>query len=72
MCGAVGVLIHSKIAGMLFDTWMYQAPFVYMAGFNLLICVGAIAVRVHYGKSTHVAEPSLPDTKAVNVGQANS
>jgi len=72
MCGAVGVLIHSKIAGMLFDTWMYQAPFVYMAGFNLLICVGAIAVRVHYGKSTNVAEPSLPDTTAVNASQANS
>ena len=52
MCGAVGVLIHAKIAGWLFDMWIYQAPFVYMAGFNLLTCVAAIWVRVHYGKSS--------------------
>jgi len=51
MCGAVGVLIHSKLAGMLFDAWMYQAPFVYMAAFNALVCVAAIAVRVVYGAS---------------------
>jgi len=51
MCGAVGVLIHSKLAGILFDAWMYQAPFVYMAAFNLLICVAAIAVRIVYGSS---------------------
>lgn len=51
MCGAVGVLIHSKIAGVLFDAWMYQAPFVYMAAFNALICIAAIIVRVAYGPS---------------------
>ena len=49
--GAVGVLIHSKIAGMLFDVWMYQAPFVYMAVFNAIVCVAAIVVRVVYGSS---------------------
>ncbi|MEN8198311.1 MAG: MFS transporter, partial [Pseudomonadota bacterium] len=67
MCGAVGVLIHSKIAGVLFDAWMYQAPFVYMAGFNALIFIAAIAVRVRYGKSmTEAAETSLPDATAVD------
>jgi len=67
MCGAVGVLLHSKVAGWLFDVWMYQAPFVYMAGFNLLICFAAIAVRVRYGKSTNrVGEPSLPDAATVD------
>lgn len=71
MCGAVGVLINSKIAGMLFDIWMYQAPFVYMAGFNVLICVGAIAVRIRYGKSqTGVAATSLPDATTADAGQA--
>ncbi len=67
MCGAVGVLIHSKIAGLLFDIWMYQAPFVYMAVFNVLICLAAIAVRVRYGKSSaRVGEPSLPDAATVD------
>jgi MFS family permease len=54
MCGAVGVLVHSKAAGVLFDAWMYQAPFVYMAAFNALVCVAAIAVRVVCGKSEAV------------------
>lgn len=51
MFGATGVLIHSKLAGMLFDVWMYQAPFVYMAIFNAIICVAAILVRIRYGRS---------------------
>lgn len=51
MCGAVGVLLHSKIAGVLFDAWMYQAPFVYMAVFNALICIAAIGVRMVCGTS---------------------
>jgi MFS family permease len=53
--GAVGVLIHSKIAGMLFDAWMYQAPFVYMAAFNAILCIAAIAVRIRYGASKGAA-----------------
>jgi MFS family permease len=71
VCGAAGALIHSKIAGLLFDIWMYQAPFVYMAGFNLLICVGAIVVRVRYGKSTtRTGEPSLPDAATADANQS--
>jgi sugar phosphate permease len=49
--GALGVLIHSKISGMLFDDWMYQAPFIYMAFLNALVCMMAIAVRVIFGSS---------------------
>ena len=49
--GALGVLIHSKISGMLFDDWMYQAPFIYLAFVNALVCVLAIAVRVIFGSS---------------------
>lgn len=69
MCGAVGVLINTKVAGMLFDAWMYQAPFVYMAGFNALICVAAIAVRVYYGKSQAAApaEP-MPEAATADAG----
>jgi MFS family permease len=71
LCGAVGVLIHSKIAGLLFDAWMYQAPFVYMAGFNLLICIVAIAVRIRYGKSTsRVGEPSRPHAATAESNQS--
>jgi MFS family permease len=44
--GATGVLVNSKISGVLFDEWMYQAPFVFMAGMNLLIFVAALALRV--------------------------
>jgi MFS family permease len=42
--GAIGVLVNSKISGVLFDDWMYQGPFVFMAGMNLLICVAAIGM----------------------------
>jgi MFS family permease len=43
--GALGVLVNSKVAGVLFDDWMYQGPFVLMAGMNLLVFVAAIATR---------------------------
>ena len=70
MCGAVGVLIHSKVSGMLFDGWMYQAPFVYMGVFNALICVWAIAVRLRYGRSTTSgAEASAPEVAGADRGQ---
>ena len=45
MFGAVGVLVHSKIAGMLFDAW--------------IICVAAIAVRVVYGPSKGAVHDQL-------------
>lgn len=60
--GALGVLIHSKISGMLFDEWMYQAPFIYMAFLNALVCLMAIAVRVIFGSSRGAGASSATET----------
>ena len=69
LCGAIGVLIHSKVAGMLFDAWMYQAPFVYMAAFNAIICLAAIAVRIANGaKSAHEAPAPATSAAAADAG----
>ena len=59
--GVVGVLIHAKIAGLLFDVWRYQAPFIYMAVFNAIVCIGAIAVRITYGSSKGVEHERAGD-----------
>ena len=72
MFGAVGVLIHSKIAGLLFDVWMYQAPFVYMAGFNAILCVAAIVVRVKYGRSKGAVHESEVRDAASSGGESDS
>jgi len=48
-CGALGVLIHSKVCGMLFDGFTYQTPFLYMAGLNALVGIGALLVRLKTG-----------------------
>jgi MFS family permease len=45
--GALGVLVNAKISGVLFDAWMYQGPFVFMAGMNLLIVVAAVGTRLY-------------------------
>jgi MFS family permease len=47
--GAVGVLVNIKISGILFDVWMYQAPFILMAALNFVVCCWAIYVRINYG-----------------------
>jgi MFS family permease len=68
--GAIGVLIHSKMAGLLFDVWTYQAPFVYMAAFNAIVCVGAILVRIRYGTSRATApSPAGGAAAAMRRGQ---
>ena len=56
--GAGGVLINSKISGVLFDQWMYQAPFVFMAGMNLLVCLAAIAMRAWEIRTGVVTQPT--------------
>lgn len=48
-CGALGVLIHSKVCGMLFDGFTYQTPFLYMAGLNAAVAIGAFLVRMKTG-----------------------
>lgn len=51
-CGALGVLIHSKVCGMLFDGVSYQTPFLYMAGLNAAVALGALLVRLKTGAIT--------------------
>ena len=57
LCGAVGVLIHSKVSGVLFDGWDIQAPFLYMAILNALVAAVAVAVRMRVGAR---AKPPTP------------
>lgn len=49
LAGAIGVLVNVKVSGVIFDAWMYQAPFLYMGGLNLLLCIWAAIVRFKYG-----------------------
>jgi MFS family permease len=54
--GGIGVLVNTKISGVLFDEWMYQAPFVFMAVLNLVICVASFGLRaweIRTGFVTH-------------------
>jgi len=55
-CGALGVLIHSKVCGELFSGVSYQTPFLYMAALNALVAVLAIFVSLKTGE--HVAQPA--------------
>ena len=66
LMGATGILIHTKICGLLFDGISYQAPFVYMAIVNGLICVAAIWVRLRIGpkKKTSDAAPSTSSAQS--------
>jgi MFS family permease len=45
LCGALGILIATTVAGRLFDLWMPGAPFVQMGIVNAVVLVAAIAVR---------------------------
>jgi MFS family permease len=47
--GSLGILINVKISGVLFDDWMYQAPFLYMGVLNLFVMVWAVIVRIRQG-----------------------
>jgi MFS family permease len=50
--GAIGVLFNVKMSGVLFDNWMYQAPFLWMGALNFVVLLWAILVRLRYGPST--------------------
>jgi len=54
--GAVGVLVNVKISGLLFDAWMYQAPFILMGALNALVLIWAVVVRLKCG----AGRPSRP------------
>jgi MFS family permease len=45
--GAVGIIIVSKVGGVLFDVWMKGAPFLLLGIGHLLIFVMSIAVYLH-------------------------
>jgi MFS family permease len=45
-CGAVGILVISKIGGYAFDHWMPGAPFLIMAMANAALLVFALYVRL--------------------------
>lgn len=44
--GAVGILLISKIGGIAFDAWRPGAPFIIMAGANVLLLGWALYVRL--------------------------
>ena len=64
--GAIGVVVNSKISGDLFDGWMYQGPFVFMAGMNLLVCLAAIALRAWEIRTGFVAHPTAAAAHRAN------
>jgi MFS family permease len=48
LCGALGILVATKVGGHLFDGWAKCGPFVLMGGLNLLVLIWAMVVRVRY------------------------
>jgi len=46
LCGGAGILVLSKVGGVLFDRTIVGAPFFMLAGFNALLLVGVVAVTV--------------------------
>ena len=46
LCGGAGILVLSKVGGVLFDKTIVGAPFFMLAGFNALLLVGVVAVTV--------------------------
>ena len=42
--GAVGILLATKIGGLLFDSWMSGAPFIITGLANGVIALGALGV----------------------------
>jgi MFS family permease len=44
LCGSIGILIATKIGGILFDSWMEAGPFVLFAIFNAILFVWAVVI----------------------------
>jgi MFS family permease len=55
--GAVGILVISKVGGWAFDAWRPGAPFIIMAGANVVLLVFALYVR--FASAPRPAEPSV-------------
>lgn len=45
ICGALGIMFVTKVGGWLFDSWQ-AGPFVLVAVLNVVLCFGALALRL--------------------------
>jgi len=45
LTGALGIMVASKLGGILFDSWREAAPFMLFGGFALLVLLFGLAVR---------------------------
>ncbi len=70
--GAGGVVVNSYLSGQLFDSWMYQAPFVFMAVMNLLICVASFAMRAWEIRTGVVTHPPAAAARRAALAAAQS
>ena len=51
--GGLGIVLNIKIAGLLFDGFSYQAPFLWMGIVNVAMLVWAVIVRLRTGRTHH-------------------
>ena len=49
LCGSVGILCITLLAGYVFDAWMPGGPLIVVGIINLAVCVLAIMVRKKVG-----------------------
>ena len=56
-CGAVGILVATKIGGILFDGWREAGPFVLFGGFSVLVIIWGFIVRDKVVPRHESAEP---------------
>ena len=54
-CGAIGILIASKVGGQLFDVWSPTGPFVLFGFFAFVVALCGIGLRL-FGDSSPSAE----------------
>ena len=46
-CGGLGILVNSMIGGKLFDAVSFTAPFVWLAGLNVVVVVMCLVMKKH-------------------------
>jgi MFS family permease len=56
LCGSVGILCITLVAGYIFDAWMPGGPFIVVGMINLTVCAVAIMVRRRVGYRSPRAE----------------
>ncbi|KAJ3073990.1 hypothetical protein HDU98_000151 [Podochytrium sp. JEL0797] len=58
-CGAIGILISSKLGGYLFDNWKEGAPFLILAVGHLIAVLAGVYVFVHEWRQRRAMGPVL-------------